>query len=323
MAMFTTGWAYALTPGLRRWFKSGEDMFQGVHQEVLRVESSTRNYEEYASRVGFGMLQERILQGANYHLEDPLMGWVTRIKPKEYSLGYAVGLIMLEDNLYKSAFNLAEDLGDSSTYTREFHGMEFWNNAAATNQADGVPLLSVAHPLKGGGTFSNRPAAATAPSIGAYKAALANAATAVNQKNMYRPWVPEIVLGAALDEWTWRQILYEGKFPDSGIVRWNQAAGTDTSVSPTGAAAGDVTINRAIVAGSRNVRLVLSPFLAQGTWFLLGPKQRRQQMFLDRVKPGVRTDDNIQNDNVETRIRTRYEIGSADFYGVYGSVAGM
>lgn len=76
------------------------------------------------------------------------------------ALGYAITRNTIEDNLYKASFRPSNlGLQRSFVQTKEIYGANIFNSATTVDTSvigDGQPLLSTAHPIPAGGTWSNR-----------------------------------------------------------------------------------------------------------------------------------------------------------------------
>lgn len=125
--------------------------------DILDVETSRKAYEEDVLNAGLGAAQVKS-EGSNVAYDSGGESHTSRYFHDTISLAFAITEEMIEDGLYGDiGSRFSGELAHSMQYTKEVRGADIPNNAFDSNfpGGDGVELLSTAHPLWGGGTFSN------------------------------------------------------------------------------------------------------------------------------------------------------------------------
>jgi hypothetical protein len=144
-----------LWPGLFATFGRGYDETNQEWKPLVDVFSSKKAYEEIVQIVGFGPAPAKP-EGTPTMYDSEWQGFVTRFIHISYGMGYVVTSEQIDDNLYPQvAAERAEALGFSFRQTKETVVANFYNNMPTVAGSDGVPIISTAHPLQGGGTGSN------------------------------------------------------------------------------------------------------------------------------------------------------------------------
>jgi hypothetical protein len=128
-------------------------------QAVYETRTSTKNKEEVLLRSGMGTAYQ-VSEASATPMDGGKDEWIKVFKNKEFALGFTISRIAIEDGQYMDLGKEAGmELTNALRETKEIQGAALFNNATSTLQeyrgGDGVALLSTAHPLGGGGTFSN------------------------------------------------------------------------------------------------------------------------------------------------------------------------
>jgi hypothetical protein len=146
-----------LWPGLYGTFGTGYDETTQEWKRLVDIHESSQQYEEIVGHTGFGPAKVKA-EGTPTQFDSQVQGFTTRFVHVAYSLGYQVTFEEQEDNLYKKVgTQRSRALGFSFRQTKENVVANFYNRAFNSSYplADGQSLCSTAHPLVGGGTFSN------------------------------------------------------------------------------------------------------------------------------------------------------------------------
>ena len=125
---------------------------------VFDEEGSSRAFEEDVLETGFGAAQVKP-EGSAVGYDEGMQGWTARYVHETIALAFAITEEAIEDNLYsKLGPKYAKALARAMIHTKEIKGAAILNNAVSATHVggDGVSLLSTAHPLLGGGVFSNK-----------------------------------------------------------------------------------------------------------------------------------------------------------------------
>jgi hypothetical protein len=145
-----------LAPGLMtvmfEWLKEHPEEYS----QFLKVETSEGAYDEDQIIAGLG-LARRKPEGEGVTYDDPIQGPSKRYIPETYALAWQVTEEMKDDDRYGIMRQIPGELMKSCRQTWEQTGANVLNLGFTTTvTADGVSLFNTAHPLLGGGTYSNR-----------------------------------------------------------------------------------------------------------------------------------------------------------------------
>jgi len=160
MAINRASIAKELLPGLNAVFGIEYGEVNEEHKSLYEVESSDRAFEEEVLFTGFGGAPVKN-EGAAVVYDDAAESYTARYTAETVALAFAVTEEAMEDNLYDTFAKLrARGLARSMANTKQQKAADLYNNGFATNQGDGVPMFSAAHPVTGTGTVTNLTTAA-------------------------------------------------------------------------------------------------------------------------------------------------------------------
>jgi hypothetical protein len=160
MAINRASIAKELVPGLNAVFGIEYGSVDEEHKPLYEIESSDRAFEEEVLFTGFGGAPVKG-EGAAVVYDDASESYTARYTAETVALAFAVTEEAMEDNLYDTFAKLrAKGLARSMANTKQQKAADLYNNGFATNQGDGVPMFSAAHPVIGAGTVTNITAAA-------------------------------------------------------------------------------------------------------------------------------------------------------------------
>ena len=155
MAINRASIAKELLPGLNAVFGIEYGEVNEEHKPLYEVESSDRAFEEEVLFTGFGGAPVKN-EGAAVVYDDASESYTARYTAETVALAFAVTEEAMEDNLYDTFAKLrAKGLARSMANTKQQKAADLYNNGFATNQGDGVPMFSAAHPVTGTGTVTN------------------------------------------------------------------------------------------------------------------------------------------------------------------------
>lgn len=144
-----------LWPGLFATFGRSYNETNQEWKALVDVFSSKKAYEEIVQIVGYAPAPAKA-EGTPTTYDSEWQGYITRFIHIAYGLGYIVTQEEIDDNLYPQvAAERTEALGFSFRQTKETIVANFYNNMTTVAGSDGVPVISAAHPLQGGGTGTN------------------------------------------------------------------------------------------------------------------------------------------------------------------------
>lgn len=127
--------------------------------QIYETRNSSKNKEEILMRSGLGLAYET-KEGAPTPMDSMGDEWVQQFVHATVKLGFRITQDAIEDNQYKDLVSESgKELARAFLRTKEVKGAALFNNATSTSRpykgGDGVALLSTAHPLANGDTFSN------------------------------------------------------------------------------------------------------------------------------------------------------------------------
>ncbi len=146
-----------LLPGLAG-IEGKYDQLPTRYREFLAVGTSKMALERYVENAYLGLAQLKAEGGATTFDNSAGVRFTYNIEHRSIGLGFAITREALDDDLYKEQFNpMSMGLVESFAQTKEIFAANLLNTAGTYNAmigADGVPLLSTAHPIDGG-TYAN------------------------------------------------------------------------------------------------------------------------------------------------------------------------
>jgi len=157
MAISRAQLAKELEPGLNALFGLEYSRYDNQHAEIYTTEASDRAFEEEVMLSGFASAPTK-QEGAGVVFDQANEAFTARYTHETIALAFAITEEAIEDNLYdRLASRYTRALARSMSNTKQVKAAAVLNNAqvATVLGGDGVPLISNAHPLSNGGTFSN------------------------------------------------------------------------------------------------------------------------------------------------------------------------
>jgi hypothetical protein len=146
-----------LEPGLNALFGLEYDRYENEHAEIFATETSDRAFEEEVMLAGFAAAPVK-QEGAGVVFDQANESFTARYSHETIALAFSITEEAIEDNLYdRLAARYTKALARSMSHTKQVKAAAVLNKAqfTAVTGGDGVPLISNAHPLATGGTFSN------------------------------------------------------------------------------------------------------------------------------------------------------------------------
>ena len=186
MAISRAQLAKELEPGLNALFGMEYARYENEHAEIFETESSDRAFEEEVLIVGFGNARDKS-EGQSVGYDSASEGFTSRYTHETVALAFALTEEAVEDNLYdRLGARYTKALARSMALSKQVKAANVLNNAFNSSFAggDGVELIDDAHPLAGGGTFSNRPSAYSDLNETSLEDALISISTFVDDRNM-------------------------------------------------------------------------------------------------------------------------------------------
>lgn len=149
-----------LWPGICEFFGMEYSDYEEQYTQIFTTRKSTKAYEEYVMESGFGLAPGKA-EGAPIMFDEASDAWKGRVQMEAYALGYVITREAVNDDQYFDLIpRYTRALKRSMKITKEVRAASFVDGVFDVNTTgDGQPIVSAAHPLKNGGTFSNRAAA--------------------------------------------------------------------------------------------------------------------------------------------------------------------
>ena len=155
MAINRASIAKELVPGLNAVFGIEYGEVNEEHKPLYEIESSDRAFEEEVLFTGFGGAPVKG-EGSAVVYDDASESYTARYTAETVALAFAITEEAMEDNLYDTFAKLrAKGLARSMANTKQQKAADLYNFGFSTNQGDGVPMFSAAHPVTGTGTVTN------------------------------------------------------------------------------------------------------------------------------------------------------------------------
>ena len=145
-----------LEPGLNALFGLEYNRYENQHAEIFVTETSDRAFEEEVMLSGFASAPTK-QEGAGVVFDTAGETFTARYNHETIALAFSITEEAIEDNLYdRLAARYTRALARSMSNTKQVKAANVLNQAqfTAVTGGDGVPLISSAHPLATGGTFS-------------------------------------------------------------------------------------------------------------------------------------------------------------------------
>jgi hypothetical protein len=166
--------------------------------QFMNVTNSTKNYEEDQLIAGLGIVPTKP-EGEPLKLDQPIQGGTLRITHTSYGLGWQVTREMWDDDQYGIMVRVARDFAAGIRQTIELNAIGNFTNAFSTASTptttiDGVSLCNTAHPLLGGGTYSNQVSTNVAFSTTGLQEATILFEKMVNERGLLKRMMPAKIL---------------------------------------------------------------------------------------------------------------------------------
>lgn len=295
-----------LEPGLKSIFMNRFRRFPEEYTKLNNVLGSQRNFEEDLTFAGFGSVPGKG-EGEGVSFEDPIQGNLKRFTHSEFALGFRITRPMWMDDQYGKMRGMTSALAISFANLAEVQGISYLNNATSTDAdflgADGVALLSNAHVLLGGGTYSNIPTVAADISYTEVQNGMINFEGLTDHQGLEIQVQPRKVVISPNFRFIAEEIFKQDTRP-------NTADRDKNTVSNKGV---EVVVSHYITDNDR--WLLLSDPAVDG---MAG----HSIQFIWRERPLFETYDDKDTKDVKANGYARLSVGFTEAFGVYGSTGG-
>jgi phage major head subunit gpT-like protein len=273
--------------------------FPDQYPEVFRNESSSRSIEQTTEVTGFGQFSV-VPEGGDTRYDEALPGFNKTYIHAQYSLGFRVTKVAMDDDKFGVVNKLATELGRSAKETKEVTVANVINTGFTTNIGpDGVSLFNVAHPLIGGGFQSNRLSYATDPDVTSIQLGLTGMRQTVDHRGKKLRIPPKKMIVP----------------PNLEFIAAELLGGTDRPD----------TANRAINAFKRRAGmpsfdswLVWDYLSDPDAWFMEADTGDTELRYYNRESFNTVHDIDFNSRSVKTAGWMRFSVGQNGWYGVFG-----
>lgn len=191
------------------------------YSQLFNVYPSEQAYEEDQLVAGLGAVPAKP-EGTPISLDEPIQGGSIRFTHVSYGLGYQVTREMWDDDKYGIMRRVSQDFAGSIRQTVEagYAGV-FINGFTTQKTIDGVSLFNTAHPLLGGGTYSNRSATDVAFSTTGLQELTLLFEKMVNERGLIKRTLPEQIWAPVDIQFKMGEVLHSAYKPYTGTNEVN------------------------------------------------------------------------------------------------------
>lgn len=214
-----------LAPGLFSVIYEDLSMHPEEYSQLFNIYPSQRAYEEDQLVAGLGAVPQKP-EGQQINLDEPIQGGSIRYTHISYGLGFQVTREMWDDDQYGIMQKVSQDFAGSIRQTVESTFAGILNNSfTSTYSIDGVTLCNTAHPLLGGGTYSNQVATNIAFSVSGLQECLILFEKMVNERGLLKRMIPSQLWGPVDLQFKMGEILHSAYKPYTGTNEVNVMQG--------------------------------------------------------------------------------------------------
>lgn len=273
--------------------------FPDEFSQVYRMETSKRSIEQTTEVTGFGQFMQ-VPEGNFTRYDQPLPGFNKTYTHAQYSLGFKVSKVTMDDDKFGVVKKLATELGRSAKETKEVIAANVINQALSASALgpDGVPFGSTAHPLIGGGVQTNLLAYASDPDVTALQLALTDMRTTVDHRGKKLRIPPKKAIVPPVYEFTMAELL--------GGADWRPD-----------------TANRTINAFRRRSGMpsfsdwMVWDYLSGSNWMIQADVEDTELRFYTREPFNTVHDVEFDSRSIKTAGWMRFSCGFNGWYGMY------
>ena len=304
MPLTSGNFADLLKPGLKRIFDIGMARPRPIMEMLFGVESSPRFEEQYQGMGAQGLVPpfDGTVPYADYDA-----GYRVDIRNYEFALGTQIERRLVDDDQYGQIKRRAQNMSDSFNITIEQDAVNVFVNGftdsgtnrmgASTNGADGVGLLSAAHPYSPANTGTTQAnegtLALTIDNLDTTRQAMRNF---TDDQGQLLGINPDMLLVPPELERTATQLVSERAIYEPGSAQYD--------------------IN---MFSGRFRPVVWDRLTDSNAWFLIDSTQMKQHLIWQwRIKPEFAQSEDFDGLTAKFRGYMRYGIGWTDWKWIYG-----
>jgi len=261
---------------------------------VFDVRSSQRAFEQTTGYSGFGLFSEKESDGGVVDYDTILQLYDKTFIHTTFSKAFQISEEAREDDIDGVISNAAPAMGRAAQTSIETQVWSVLNNAFGTETSpDGVSIINSAHPLAGGGTFSNLVTGDLANST--IEAATTRFDLTTDERGLPIELSPTKLVYAPLN-----------RFQASVVLQSQQRPGT--------------TNNDINAITNLGLQPVMSKYLTdEDAWFLMAPSNVAKLLVYWRKEPVTDHILDFETGNMKSKMTYRLSYGAADWRGVVGS----
>jgi len=269
-----------------------------VYEKIVNVKTSKKAYEEYMHLAGLPNLYEWNSDGGLLPVVQPIQGQKVLFVHKDYGYMWTLSKRLQRENQYASVgAELMRSAAQAAMYTVETLVASIYANGFSVAGYDGVPLFG-AHPLLGGGTYTNRIGAALSET--SLTDAIINFRRMVNERGQPIVTEPAILMVPPELEFVALRLM------NSTVIPYESTSG------------GYRTPYENVFRGMLDV--VVNPYLVDpNDWFIQTKPSDHKILLFWREKPTTTTEVDFRSQGVSTAITMALSVGYASWRGVFGS----
>lgn len=283
-----------IAPGLLKVIFQTLEQFPEEYSHFLKVAPTDRAYEEDQIIAGLGAIKKKP-EGKPIEYDDPIQGGSVRYIPDSFALAWQITREARDDEKYNVFRRVPEALSRSMKDKVERIGADVLNLSFTTlTTADGVSFMNTAHPLLGGGTYSNRLNPDAGISVTAIQDMIILFENMVDERNLRMQLRPQYLWIPPEQQFIVSRVLQSSMDPESG----------NRSVNP--------------VYG-RLEPYVLHFLSATTPWWVSSGDYYNYAQFFWRTKPEMESTDDFETKGTKHSIFFRCVAGVTDWRGWAGS----
>lgn len=297
MATTRGQFAQLLAPALHDVIYEDLESHAEEYSQTFNVGPSTRAYEEDVLLAGLGQARVKP-EGEVIAMDDPIQGGSYRYTHQSYALGFQITREMWSDDQYGIMKRVSGDFSASIKQTIESTAANVLTNGftpiTGTITIDGVTLYNTAHPLLGGGTYSNRASTDISLSVSGLQEIILLFEKMVNERGLLKMSIPETLLIPPDLQYTAGEILNSAYKPNSGNNDVNVMQG--------------------------RLEPVINHYLTLATaWYVFGKKTAHNLKFFWREQPTFDNQDDFFTKGANFSTFFRFSVGATYWHGTAAS----
>lgn len=297
MATTRAGFAQLLAPGLYDIIYEDLDAQPDEYSQIFNVNPTSRAYEEEVLLAGLGAVPSKP-EGSVLVMDDPIQGGSWRLTPQSYALGFQVTKEAYSDDQYGKIKRIGSDFSASIKQTVEATAANILTNGftatTGTLTIDGLSLYNSAHPLLGGGTYSNRAATDISLSVSGLQEVFLLFEKMVNERGLIKRSMPTDLIIPPDLQFVANEILNSSYKPYTGNNEVNAVQGRL-----------DPSINHYLTLRT--------------AWFVTGGKGKHNLQFFWREQPTFDNQDDFFTKGANFSVFFRFGVGAWYWHGTAAS----